>query len=365
MLAPEGPQRSVPAVFVPTLLRRIDDGVGFPEDLSGFRIDRGERAARLAAGILGIGRQDVLDHRDRNVEPSVVQLWCAGDHRRDLIVHHRLPERRATRGVECVEPGALVAEEHRRASILQPAHARRRAHRRFRGVAPMDASRARVQRVDLATGAAHEYAPAGDGRSAVREDRSREAKGPAHLQPAQIRRREPGLRLETCVLRAGAPAGPLRSVEREGGRARAASARGRGASAEVLPGGIDRHRPLLRERQPHGLRQHRSALKRTEDRFRRHQPQCFAPGRPRHVLVVAHRAALCVERFAGHLCAGGSGLSGDETGGCNRHAEPRQGERHWLNLRVRRFYARWLSSRHPGIRFVASALRRKAACGGP
>ena len=74
MLAPEGPQRSVPADVVPSLLRGIDDGVDFPEDLSGLRIDRGEGAARPAAGVFGIGCEDVLDDRDRNEQPAVVQL---------------------------------------------------------------------------------------------------------------------------------------------------------------------------------------------------------------------------------------------------------------------------------------------------
>ena len=60
MLAPEGPQRSVPAALVPVFAGGSTTECDFPEDLSRFRIDRGERAARPAAGIFGIRGQYVL-----------------------------------------------------------------------------------------------------------------------------------------------------------------------------------------------------------------------------------------------------------------------------------------------------------------
>ena len=335
MLAPEGPQRSVPAAVVPSLLRRIDDGVGFPEDLSGFRIDCGERAARLAAGILGIGREDVLDHRDRNVEPAVVQLWRAGDDRRDLVVHHRLPEQCATRGVERVQ--AWRSGRRRTPPCVHPSTGPRsapraptpprcssngciRCARRARTISPpalptntrppatagapyarIDPGKPKAQRTFNLLRSAGESPGFGWNRAF-----SGPAPQPAHSGPS------------------GVKAGALG----------AAPARGRGAGAEVLPGGIDRHRPLLRERQPHGLRRHRSALERTEDRFRRHQPQRVAPRRPRHVLVVAHRAALGVERFAGYLCAGGTRAERRRDRRLQRTRRSRDTAGSWLNLRA-------------------------------
>ena len=212
-------------------------------------------------------------------------------------------------GVEGVEPAGHVAE-HQRVPAVHRHREQRRAHRAVGLEHPLQAPGVGAHRVHEATGAADEQMAVEHRR--LREGRrvALEAERPLQLEIPDLLDAEssPRLRLEACVVGAGAPAVPRdgrvrrqpdRTVRAVGARRRSgdgvggAQVRGHGQALVAVHGEGDGH--------------HRAGVERADDAGGRHLLQRFLRRDARIELIVAAGAAPGVDRLSrDRLCLSGA-----------------------------------------------------------
>ncbi len=231
-----------------------------------------------------------------------------------------LPQQLARARIDGVDVRGAIADEGCGAGAavgLDAADADRSTDRGGRLEEPVHATRRGAERVDVATLAADEHAPAGHGGLRVRRNVAGEAERPFELQTRDGGGREPGCRrvLVSRIRGGGAPTVPGRTREQAVGarsRTRTHGLQRRSCDQRPLKGlaGDElRNRAAFRRRSGRGHRDHGSALERGQHPLRRHR---FEGGAVRGALessVVTGRARRAVD---GRSILGGQGSGGQD-----------------------------------------------------
>jgi hypothetical protein len=135
--------------------------VGLPHLRPGGRVERDHAAAELAALVGGHGAGGFLARGHAHVDAPVV-IGDRPAHAADgEVVHVGLPQELPGRGVERVDDGRAIAEEGD-VTGADPPDTHRRPHALAGVVEPVNAAAGGAERVDRASPAADENAPARD-----------------------------------------------------------------------------------------------------------------------------------------------------------------------------------------------------------